>query len=231
MNGSVRWLAIVVVCSGLLSGVALGEEDGFVSMFNGQDLTGWKGDSHWSVEDGALTGRTTPDTLLKYNTFLVWQGGEPSDFELKLQYRIVGGNSGVQYRSRVVDSEKLVVSGYQADIDSGQNYSGMNYEEKARGFLAERGQKSTIGADGSKEIESIGDKAELQKKIHDEDWNEYHIIARGNHLQHYINGVLMSEVIDSEEGKAASSGVIAIQAHAGPPMTIQVKDIRIREYK
>ncbi|MGE0758510.1 MAG: DUF1080 domain-containing protein [Pirellulaceae bacterium] len=220
------WLA-----GGVLTELPGAEEDGFVSMFNGQDLSGWRGDAHWSVTDGAITGQTTPDTLLKYNTFLIWEGGKPADFELRLQYKIVGGNSGVQYRSRVIDEEKYVVSGYQADIDSSPRYTGMNYEEKARTILAQRGERVTIAADGKKHVEAIGDKDELQKQVRNEDWNDYRVVARGNHLQHFINGALMSEVIDEQSDKAATSGVIALQVHQGPPMLIQFRNLRIKEFK
>jgi hypothetical protein len=208
------------------------DEEGFTSLFNGTDLSGWKGNKeYWSVTDGAITGRTTPENLLKYNTFLIWEGGKPADFELRLKYKIVGGNSGVQYRSRVVDEEKFVVSGYQADIDSSPKFTGINYEEKARAILALRGERVTITADGKKEAEVFGDKEELMKKVHSEDWNEYTIIAKGNRLQHIINGVLMSEVIDNQTEKAAKSGIIAFQVHQGPPMTVQFKDVRLKELK
>ena len=224
--------ALMLVVSFAVSGASAADEEGFVSLFNGKDLSGWRGDkNYWSVQDGALTAKTTPDKLLKYNTFLIWEGGQPADFELRAKYKIVGGNSGIQYRSRIIDEEKFVASGYQADIDSKSQYSGMCYEEKARTFLAQRGEKATIGADGKKEIEKIGDKEELQSKIKNEDWNDYRIVAKGNHLQHYINGVLMSEVIDNQKDKAATSGIIALQAHQGPPMTVQFKDIRIKELK
>jgi len=208
------------------------QEEGFINMFNGKDLSGWRGDTtRWSVQDGAITGQTTPDNLLKYNTFLIWEGGQPADFELRFKYRIVGGNSGVQYRSRVIDEDKFVVSGYQADIDSSPRYSGMLYEEKARAIMAERGQKVEVGADGKKQVTQIGDKDELQKKIRNEDWNDYIVMARGNHFKHFINGELMSEVIDNQSDKAAKSGVIALQVHQGPPMTVQYKDLRIKELK
>jgi hypothetical protein len=220
-------LANLVVFAALM-GPAAGDDDGFVSLFNGKDLSGWKGDSHWSVQDGAITGTTTSETLLSYNTFLIWEGDNPADFELRATYRIVGGNSGVQYRSKVIDESKSIVGGYQADIDSSPRYSGINYEERGRGILAERGQRVTIAADGSKQVEQIGDQDELQKTIKNEDWNDYVIIARGNHLQHYINGVLMSEVIDNQTDKAAASGVIALQVHQGPPMTIQFKNLRLK---
>lgn len=232
-------MSLRVCIAGLLACVVafaettvLSAEDGFQEIFNGRDLSGWEGDSeYWSVEDGAITARTTPDNLLTYNTFLVWQEGKPSDFELRLKYKIVGGNSGVQYRSRVTDEDKYVVSGYQADIDSQPRYTGMVYEEKGRAILAERGQRVVVGPDGEKEVEQFADKDELQKKVKNEDWNDYRIVARGNRLQHYVNGVLMTELIDNQESKAAESGVIALQAHQGPPMTVQFKDVRLKELK
>jgi hypothetical protein len=150
---------------------------------------------------------------------------------LRFKYKIIGGNSGVQYRSKLADAKELVVHGYQADIDSSPRLTGMNYEEGGRTFLAQRGERITIDADGKWAAEKIGDKDELQKKIKAEDWNEYIIVAKGNSLKHFVNGVLMSEVTDEEKGKAAASGVIAIQLHAGPPMKIQLKDIRLKELR
>jgi hypothetical protein len=149
-----------------------------------------------------------------------------------LKYKIVNGNSGVQYRSQLTDPERFVVKGYQADIDSSPRFTGMNYEEGLRAFLAERGQKVEIAPDGTKKVvASLGDKGALQDKVKNEDWNEYRIVAQGNHLQHYINGVLMSEVIDHQSDKAATEGVLALQLHAGPPMTVQFKDIVLTESK
>jgi hypothetical protein len=210
------------------------DDEGFVSIFNGKDLTGWAGDSvHWSVEDGAITGRITPETVLKgHNTFLVWQGGQPADFELKLKFKLQNSNSGVQYRSKLLDPGKFIVGGYQADIDATGRYIGINYEERGRGILVERGQKVEIGPEGNKTvIGELGDKDVLLKKIKLGDWNEYTIIARGNHLTHIINGTTMSEVIDNQPSKAQASGVIALQIHQGPPMVVQFKDIRLKELK
>ena len=222
-------LVLAVLCSAI---AARGQEEGYESLFNGKDLTGWKGDmSRWRVEGGAITGFTTPDNLLKYNTFLIWKGGEPADFELKLKYKIVGGNSGVQYRSKVIDADKFVVSGYQADIDSSPKYTGMNYEERGREFLAQRGERVEIGAEGKMTKAKIGDSAKLQAKVKQEDWNDYTIVAKGNRLTHIINGEVMSEVIDNQKGKAASSGVIALQVHQGPPMKVQFKDIQLKRLK
>ena len=103
-------------------------------LFNGKDLTGWMGDLDiWSVQDGAITGQTTADKPLQANTFLIWQGGSIGDFELELDYRIVAGNSGIQYRSQVIDADNWSVGGYQADIEAGDNYSGILYDERGRG--------------------------------------------------------------------------------------------------
>jgi hypothetical protein len=208
------------------------DDDGFTSIFNGKDLTGWRGNTeYWTVQDGAITATTTEDNKLTYNTFCIWEDGRPSDFQLRMKYKIVGGNSGVQYRSRVVDEEKFVVSGYQADIDSTPRYTGINYEEKARGILAERGETVTLTGEKDKQIIRFADAEHLQELvIKPEEWNDYLIVARGRHLQHFINGVLMSETIDNSE-KFTESGIIALQAHAGPPMQVQFKEIALKEMK
>jgi hypothetical protein len=225
-----RPLALLFTLLAVMVPALAADDEGYVSLFNGKDLSGWEGDpTYWSVEDGAITARTTPSTPLKVNTFLVWRGGKPADFELRLRYRMQGGNSGVQYRSKVLDESKFIVGGYQADIDSAGRYTGINYEERGRGILAERGQRVTIGADGKKQVEAFGDKADLAAKIKNDDWNDYVITARGNRLSHTINGALMSEVIDNQEAKASASGVIALQVHVGPPMTVQFKDVRLKE--
>jgi len=206
------------------------------NLFNGKDLTGWKGLDFWSVEDGCITGRTTKEKPTKGNTFLVWQGGEVGDFEFTFKYKIVGGNSGVQYRSKVVDEKAFVVGGYQADFEAGKTYSGILYEEKGRGILAQRGQKTVI-KDGEKpgkaKVEvtgEVGKSAEIQAKIKAEDWNEYRIVAQGGHLQHFINGVQTVDVTD-QTAVGAKKGILALQLHAGPAMVVQFKDLVLKETK
>ena len=206
------------------------------NLFNGKDLTGWKGLDFWSVEDGCITGRTTKEKPTKGNTFLVWQGGEVGDFEFTFKYKIVGGNSGVQYRSKVVDEKAFVVSGYQADFEAGKTYSGILYEEKGRGILAQRGQKTVI-KDGEKpgkaKVEvtgEVGKSAEIQAKIKAEDWNEYRIVAQGGQLQHFINGVQTVDVTD-QTAVGAKKGILALQLHAGPAMVVQFKDLVLKETK
>ena len=206
--------------------------EGFESLFNGKDLTGWKGrEDIWKVEDGAITGDAKQDP--GYNNFLIWQGGDVADFELHFKYRIESGNSGVQYRSKVLDPQKFIVGGYQGDFEAGKTYSGILYDEGGvaggRGILAERGQKVTFPKTGDKKVEKLGmTTEELQKAIKQGDWNDYVIIAKGNHLIHKINGNVTAEVID-ESDKALESGVLAIQVHAGGPMKVQVKEIHLKK--
>ncbi len=213
------------------------------ALFNGKDLTGWEGNMKlWSVEDGAITGRTSDEgeTKIKHNTFLVWRGGTVSDFELTFKYRIVKGNSGVQYRSRELEKGEFgpILSGYQADFEAGAKFSGILYEEKGRGILALRGQKTVIkpGADGAKKptVESVGEvgnSEEIQASIKSEDWNEYKIVAKGNHLQHFINGKQTIDVTDEDPANAAKEGLLGLQIHQGPAMVVQFKDILLTELK
>lgn len=240
-----RFCTLVFGLAALASGT-FAADTGFKAIFNGKDLTGWKGlKDFWSVRDGALTGQTTNEKVLKSNTFLVYQDGQPANFELRAQFKLTaqneknGGNSGIQYRSKLIDPETFVVGGYQADIDSPFKYTGMLYEEKGRGILMTSGEKIRIGAtttapDGKKkktEVEKLGvatPTADIATAYKLGQWNEIVIIANGNHLQHFINGKLTADVIDTDGEKGAKSGILALQLHQGPPMTIQFKDIRLK---
>jgi hypothetical protein len=207
------------------------DEKGFVPIFNGKDLTGWEGESeYWSVEEGLLTGKTTSQKPLKQANYLFWRGGKPADFELHAAYRFQSdsGNSGINFRSR--ELPKGDVKGYQADMETGPNYTGILYECNQREIMTERGQKVVIDEDGKRHIDKFADSAELQKHIKKNDWNEYVIIARGPEIILKINGVVMSHVIDREKGKAAAAGLITLQVHPGPPMKVQFKDLRIKDF-
>lgn len=212
-------------------------EEGFTSIFNGHSLEGWEGNpAIWSVQDGTITGQTKADTNLKHNTFLVWKAGTVEDFELRLSYRIVNGNSGIQYRSKVIKEgpQGPIVGGYQADFEAGKTYSGILYEEQGRGILAQRGQKVRItSADGGKHKIDVtgttGESAAIQAAIKNEDWNDYVVVAHGNHLVHTINGHVTVDVTDEDAAHAAKSGVLALQVHVGSPMVVQFKNVRIKK--
>ncbi len=244
----VAWSLASVLSLSLISNVVAdhhGEqlEDGFKSLFNGKDLTDWTGNPNlWSVEDGAITGKTgeTAENKLTHNTFLIYSADSVDDFELRLQYRIVGGNSGIQYRSKLLEPGEFgpILSGYQADIEAGTTYSGILYEEKGRGILAKRGEATKVLTNPANEkkpkieiVGSVGDSEEIQKNIKSEDWNDFTVIANGNQFTHIINGRVTVTVIDEDRPSGAKSGLLALQIHQGPVMTIQYKNIRIRKIK
>ena len=209
----------------------LAQDEGFKPIFDGRTLDGWKtaNMSYWSVKDGAITGQSTERNPVKDNQFLVWQLGQVDDFELMLKYRITGtpaANSGIQIRSRVEADGHAV--GYQADIDLAGQYAGALYDERGRGMLAERGQKTVIDSDGKMTHTPLGDADALMNVIKKDDWNDYHIIARGNHIVLKVNGRVTAEVIDNDKAQRELSGVLALQLHAGPPMTVQFKDIKMK---
>lgn len=231
--------ALSVLALALLGGAVFAEEK---SLFNGTDLSGWEGNTElWSVKEGTITGTTGADpadpkkSVLKHNTFLVWRGGTVKDFELTLKYKIVNGNSGIQYRSKELEkgAQGPIISGYQADFEAGPKFSGILYEEKARGILALRGESVTVtdGADPKKPTLTkgapVGDSDAIQAAIKKEDWNDYKIVAKGGHLQHFINGMQTVDVKD-ETAAGAKEGLLALQIHVGPPMVVQFKDIKLK---
>jgi hypothetical protein len=206
-------------------------ESGFHPIFDGKSMAGWDGDPRfWRFENGALVGETTKEKQPKQNTFLIWRGGQPANFELKCDFRLTGFNSGIQYRSIELPDIKWAMKGYQADMDGEQKYTGQIYEERGRGFLALRGQFSYVGEGGKPGVVgSLGDGDQLKALIHDGGWNDLHIIARGNTLIQVLNGRVMSMLIDDDTKNRKMDGLIGIQVHLGPPMKIEVKNIRLKE--
>jgi len=221
----------------------------FDSLFDGKSLDNWDGDPRfWRVEGATIIGETKKGNLAEKNTFLIYRGKEFSDFELRFSYKVTGYNSGVQYRS--VDQGDWGVSGYQCDFEDRwhevkgkpesvliDRFSGMFFDEGGRAFLGQRGDMVIVqtnpDASGKPKIEkigSVGDPAILEKYIHRGDqWNQMVVIAKGNQFIHQINGHVMAIGIDEDEKNRRASGIFAFQLHKGPPMKIQLKDIRVRE--
>jgi hypothetical protein len=217
------------------------EPEGMVKIFNGKDLTGWEGNPKlWSVKDGAIRGETTKENTTKGNTFLIWKGGEPGDFDLRLSLRIHHGNSGIQYRSKHVTGAKdnaWVVSGYQAEVANEPGRAGFLYHERGRGRICMVGEKVEMTPEGKKQVVGeVGDQAAIAatyKKAVTQDnapWNDYVIVAKGNHLEHWINGVKTIDLTDNHPKGRAMSGIIAFQIHAGGAMWVEFKDIRLKVY-
>ena len=194
-------------------------------LFNGKDLAKWSGDPRiWRVENAVIIGESNDsDKKLAANSFLIWQGGQPADFELEYQARITGNNSGVQYRSKVRDAATWSVGGYQMDLHPNPPYLGQLYEEQGRGIACERGQRVTLD-----ENPTVTGKLDIPA-VNLAEWNSYRIVARGNVLQHFVNGKLAAEITDVNAAKRSAKGVIALQVHAGPSMKVEFKDLRLQE--
>jgi 3-keto-disaccharide hydrolase len=220
------------------------DRTGFQPIFDGT-MKNWDGDpSIWKAEGNVLVGTTTEANPLKENTFVIWRGGEPADFELKVEYRMSATNSGIQFRSVHLPqgtapnpnnpdakiAGKWVLKGYQADIDFANQFTGMIYEERGRGFLMQRGQAVEIGPDAvSRQIGSLEMNAdELKSLIKAGDWNTVHLIARGNTIMNIVNGHVTAFIIDDDAKGRAMKGLLGFQIHVGPPMKIEFRNIFLK---
>lgn len=218
----------------------------FVFPFNGKNLENWTGDrKYWRVSDGCIVGEVLPGQELTHNSFLVWDGPMPGDFELWLDFRITAtGNSGINYRSQLVEGIAFAIKGYQADIDGADQFTGQVYEERGRTTLAYRWERVRIRslADSSSFQQFIRDNHWLNRDLLGSpgkqrlstvhaatgQWCRYHIIVKGNHIRHYVNDELVSEVIDEDTLLGTRTGKLGVQVHVGPPMTVWFRHIRIK---
>ena len=201
--------------------------EGCVALFDGKTLDGWKGDpAFWSVANGCIVGRSTPETPVPYSEYLVWQGKPVGDFDLYVDFRVHAGNSGVEYRAWADPERNFGLNGYQADVCPG-DIMGILYGEALGEIIAWRGQAARFSKDGQKTIEQFGDAAEIAKSIKMNDWNTYKIEARGNRFVQYINGVKTSELVD-ERPNAPKTGIFGLQVHPGPPSHFEFKNIYLK---
>jgi len=215
--------------------LSAGDHTGFESIFDGTSMKNWDGDpAFWRAANGALTGESSSENPVKQNTFLIWRGGAPKDFELKLEYRLSATNSGIQIRSLQLpagpDIGKWVMKGYQADIDAENQYTGQIYEERGRGFLAMRGQATLVPNGGPPRI--IGHLQqtpdELKALIKNADWNQIHLLAHGSTITQILNGAVMSMVVDEDLKNRQLGGLIGFQMHVGPPMKVEFRNIWLK---
>lgn len=222
-----HWMRVLAVGAGLLvcGGVA---QAGERALFNGRDLSGWEGEpGWWTVEDGAITAQSTPEKPCARPTYLVWKGGQPTNFTLTCEFKLsAAANSGIQIRSETRPNWDTY--GYQADMTGDGSLIGFIYHHRF-GLMAPRGQKVTLRAGGGKDEQGIGDAAVLLKQFKKEGWNEYRIVCRGPEISVFLNGTLMCQVVDNQPETGGKGGVIALQMHPGPPMKVQFKNIVLKE--
>ena len=216
--------------------LVLDDHTGFDAIFDGKTLEDWDGDpAFWRAENGAIVGQSTEQNPLTQNTFIIWRGGEPKDFELKVEFRMNSTNSGVQIRSVRLppgpDIGKWVMKGYQADIDFANQFTGQIYEERGRGFLAMRGQAVYVPDRGRpRVIGNLQQSAdELKAIIKTNDWNQVHIVARGNTIIQILNGAVTSIVVDDDSKNRALGGLLGFQMHVGPPMKAEFRNIWLKK--
>jgi hypothetical protein len=215
--------------------LVLDDHTGFESIFDGKTLKGWDGDpSFWRADNGAIVGQTTRQNPLQHNTFIIWRGGEPADFELKVEFRMDSTNSGIQIRSAQLPpgaDGQWVMKGYQADIDFANQYTGQIYEERGRGFLAMRGQAVYVPDSGRpKVIGNLQQSADgLKAVIRTNDWNQVHLVARGNTIMQIVNGAVTSVVVDDDTKNRALAGLIGFQIHTGAPMKVEFRNIYLKK--
>ncbi|MDR2345008.1 MAG: DUF1080 domain-containing protein [Planctomycetaceae bacterium] len=228
-------ITLICWCSAVNAQISDTEKnDGFVSMFNGKDLTEWDGNPNlWSVKDNCIVGQTESkgDAKLTYNQFIIWKGGDVSDFVFRADIKLSpNGNSGFQYRSKKNSGNKqFSLNGYQADFDGNHQHSGILYGENFGGILCQRGLESVIEkGQKSKTVKRFAENNTLKKELKADDWNSYEIIADGFTFTHKINGHVMSITKDEDNEKRRKSGIFAIQAHVGPPMKVEIKNLRIK---
>lgn len=218
--------------------IAYDNHTGFRSIFDGTTLNGWDGDpTFWRAEGGTIVGQSTTEHPITQNTFLIWRGGEPADFELKVEYRINSTNSGVQYRSVQLPEGgaqnigKWVLKGYQADIDYANQYTGQLYEERGRGFLALRGSFGYFGPDAAGPrgpLAALENGDALKGYIKPDDWNQLEVIARGNVLIHVLNGHVTSLFVDDDAAGRAAKGLLGFQIHMGAPMKVEFRNVYLK---
>jgi hypothetical protein len=224
-------ITLSLSCESASSNKPLPNSAVFITIFDGKTFNGWKADtSVWHIENGCFVGEVTPMKQIQTNSFLIYTKSLAGDFEFKAKFKISnGGNSGVNYRSEEIANIPYALKGYQADIDGENVYTGQNYEERGRGFLAMRGQNAVINNSTDPFIiKSIGNSDSLKSKMIVDDWNEIHLIVKGNNMKHYINGILMSETTDNDSSNSKLSGLIGLQVHVSKQMKVAYKNIQIK---
>ncbi len=246
MIRTVALLVLVGFCCDVMAADAArnapAEPSGMQTLFNGKDLSGWDGDQRlWSVKDGLLRGETTAENPAMGNTFIIWKGGTLKDFDLRLSFRMnASNNSGIQYRSRHITESnvrnKWVVRGYQHELRNEiklPTVSGFIYDEGGkRGRMCLVGEQATWEPDGKKVATTeLIDQADFEKLFKLDDWNDVVIVAKGNHIQHYLNNRLILDFTDNDPQLALSEGIFALQLHAGKPMWVEFKNIRLSDLK
>ena len=195
-------------------------KDKYTPIFDGKTLKGWtqrNGTATYRVENGAIVGKTkegSPNSFLCTDKLY-------GNFDLKFEVKVDNGlNSGVQIRSQTKNGPKGRVNGPQVEIEmSGENgaESGYIYGEAAGGWM------------------TPADKRKPHKHFKDGEWNAYRVVAKDAHIQVWINGVQISDLVDKEKLKSHPKGFIGLQVHGirkgSGPFEVSWRNLGIIELK
>ena len=226
-------LTVLTILS-FFASMAIGQQaEKPLQLFDGATLKGWEGDEkYWRVDAGTIVGEIPKGQSLNKNTWLVWRGGELADFELTVEFKLSGlpaANSGIQFRCQVENVDH--VSGYQADLDMGATWLGRIYDEHGRALLVERGSRVDISPDGKRQVETFAPANQYAVLFRENAWNDYRIIAIGEHVAVYINGTLFSELRDQQTGEKDLKGSLAFQLHSGPETRVEFRNISLEHLR
>ena len=226
MKNAIPLLLLVISAS-----LHAADEPGFIPLFNGTDLDGWDGKpGAWEVRDGEIW--CTGDSVER--NWLIWRGGEPGNFTLRLEFRWDKGNSGVNVRSD--DLGEWQVFGYQVEI-ARQKAMGLWHhslferehpKREARWLMSTAGERAFITEDGTRVNTTLEDTAKIQAYYNEHAWNTMEIIAVGDMLIQKINGVHFATVIDQDSEMSRAQGLIAFQDH-GKGCIVAFRNIRLKE--
>lgn len=226
-----KLIPIHVLLIAMLAVTGASAEEKWHALFNGTDLAGWEtpDPSYWSIEDGAITAKITEEHPCTVNQYLVKEGLVLEDFELKLTFRMISDkpvNGGFQFRSEVLPDHD--VKGYQVDNDTGQPWLVRLYDEHGRHDLALRGQRTVFDQNGTPTHTEIPE-ATGAPGFKLSEWHEYDLTCVGSKLTLKVNGKLVAEVEDNDPAQQDFKGILGLQLHSGPPMTVQFKDIQLKK--
>ena len=207
---------------------AAATDEAVLHPFDGKTLDGWDGDrTFWTVQDGAIVGKSTAEHPLPASGYLVWSGDMPQDFDLRCKVFITAGNSGIQYRSRRVEG-RADMAGFQADLDASNSYTGILYEGLGREIMSGRGEQVEWAPAGKRVVANFAPDAVLKNVMRPGEWNDYRVEARGTRVRHWINGTLMTDVTDGDASRFKRDGQLGFQLHQGAPMEVRWKDLEVR---
>lgn len=208
------------------------------------NLEEWSDPSDWwKEEEGVIFAESQGGKNLPPIHYLFWNGSLKGDFELSLEYRIIatepqdaGVNFRIEHRDKMNNNNLI---GYQAELDTAFLYGKMpfirqgklfgNIHDGKRTRMFKRSLKVTIAEDGSEKQTPLPKKFVPRKVFRKPpEWNQCHIVVKGNHIKLYLNDVLANELIDEDVKMKSTGDAIALQFRPNNKHRYEVRNIRYK---